>query len=71
MLVEQREGSVDPDYFQFYLRTGPGEYAAGDVSSAGDALVDHLEKAIRPTSGFGTHVGALVLSTGRPTHFSV
>jgi hypothetical protein len=41
MLIERREGSVDPDYFQFYLRIGAGEHAAADVSSTGYEI--HLE----------------------------
>lgn len=53
MLVEEREGSVEPDYFQFYLRTGSGEHASDLVTE--DGFEAHLEAASR---GF-VYVGTL------------
>lgn len=53
MLMEAREGSVGPDYFQFYLRTGSGEHSADAVSDWGYEA--HLEA---PSPGF-IYVGTL------------
>jgi hypothetical protein len=53
MLIESRDGSVDPDYFQFYLKTRGGEHAADQVS--GEAYEVQLEA---PSPGF-VYVGTL------------
>lgn len=53
MLLEAREGSVDPDYSQFYLKTATGAHAADMVTEPGYEA--HLEA---PNTGF-VYVGTL------------
>ena len=53
MLVDFRDGTVEPDYFQFYLSTATGEHASDKVTSAGYEA--HLEAA---SQGF-IYVGTL------------
>ncbi|HEV2035182.1 MAG TPA: hypothetical protein VGU71_13460 [Candidatus Dormibacteraeota bacterium] len=35
LLIEAHDGTVRPDYFQFYLRTGRSEYTSAAVSGTG------------------------------------
>jgi hypothetical protein len=53
MLIERREGSVEPDYAQFYLKTGTGDYASDRVTGPGYEV--HLEAS---APGF-VYVGTL------------
>jgi hypothetical protein len=53
MLIEAREGSVEPDYFQFYLKTHSSEHSADVVSGWGYEA--HLEA---PAPGF-VYIGTL------------
>ena len=65
MLIEPREGSVEPDYFQFYLKTRGGEHASDRVSGWGYEA--HLE-ATAP--GF-VYVGTLKKFLATPVRVEV
>jgi len=60
MLIERRNGSVEPDYFQFYLRTRPGEHTADDVTDAG------YEAHLEATSAGFVYVGTLKKYSATP-----
>lgn len=65
MLIEAHEGSVEPDYGQFYLRTGSGEHASDQVSEPGYEA--HLEV---PAPGF-IYVGTLKKFSATPVRVEV
>src|SRR5260370_832662 len=65
MLIQAFEGSVEPDYFQFYLKTGSGEHASDAVSGPGYEA--HLEA---PSSGF-VYVGTLKKFSATPVRVEV
>lgn len=65
MLIESREGSVDPDYFQFYVKTPSAEWASDRVTEAGYEA--HLEA---PSAGF-IYVGTLKRFSDTPVRVEV
>jgi hypothetical protein len=65
MLIQAFEGSVEPDYGQFYLKTGGGEYASDRVSGWGYEA--HLEA---PAPGF-IYVGTLKKFSTTPVRVEV
>ena len=65
MLIERRDGSVEPDYFQFYIRTRHGEHTPGDVT--GEGYEAHLEAT---TPGF-VYVGTLKKFSTTPLRVEV
>jgi hypothetical protein len=65
MLIAAREGTVEPDYFQFYLSTGSGTHAADQVSGTG--YETHLEAS---APGF-IYVGTLKKYSETPIRLEV
>lgn len=65
MLIESKEGSVAPDYFQFYVKTPTAEWASDRVTEAGYEA--HLEATSR---GF-IYVGTLKRFLGMPVRLEV
>jgi hypothetical protein len=53
MLIDRRDGSVEPDYFQFYLKASNADHASDQVT--GEGYETHLEA---PSPGF-VYVGTL------------
>ncbi len=53
MLIERRDGSVQPDYFQFYLKASNAEHTSDQVT--GEGYETHLEAT---SPGF-VYVGTL------------
>jgi hypothetical protein len=65
MLIERRDGSVEPDYFQFYLRTRRGEHTADHVTDAG------YEAHLEATSAGFVYVGTLKKYSATPVSVEV
>jgi hypothetical protein len=65
MLIEAREGSVDPDYFQFYVKTPSAEWASAEVTELGYEA--HLEA---PSQSF-IYVGTLKKFSDTPVRVEV
>jgi hypothetical protein len=65
MLVEQRDGTVEPDYFQFYLKTGGAPHTPHNVSGAGHEA--HFEAS---SQGF-VYVGTLKKYSPTPVRVEV
>ena len=65
MISEARDGSVDPDYFQFYLQTRTGPHASDAVTGAGYEA--HLEAS---SPGF-IYVGTLKKYSPTPIRLEV
>ena len=65
MLIEAREGSVEPDYFQFYLKTRGSAYAADRVSGVG------YEAHLEATSPGFVYVGTLKKFHATPVRVEV
>jgi hypothetical protein len=65
MVIQAFEGSVEPDYGQFYLKTGSGEHASDRVSGWGYEA--HLEA---PAPGF-IYVGTLKKFSTTPVRVEV
>jgi hypothetical protein len=65
MLIERRDGSVAPDYFQFYLKASNADHASDHVT--GEGYETHLEA---PSPGF-VYVGTLTKFLTTPVRVEV
>src|SRR5258708_23124617 len=65
MVIERRDGSVEPDYFQFDLKTLSGDHTADDVTEAG------YEAHLEATSAGFVYIGTLKKYSATPVSVEV